>query len=124
MNNQWRKATLIGAGCIVAAVALVVAYVWDCHRRGEADYSAIAYGREPVYANPGIPIPDGGSTVYLGRGYQVKRLRRVLPYQFGEGFGFIVGGELKWNGLARAFLDDKDYIRYIEPARSATNQVR
>ncbi len=111
-------------GCVLVAVALVVAYIWDCHRRGEADYSAIAYGREPVYATSGIGIPDGGSTVYLGRGYQVKRLRRIVPYQFGEGFGYVVGGELKWKGLARAFLHDKDYIRYIEPLRSATNQVR
>jgi hypothetical protein len=103
---------------------LVVVYIWDCHRRGEADYLAISNGREPAYAAPGIPIGDGGSTVYLGRGYQVKRLRRIIPYQFGEGFGFIVGGELKWNGLARSFLRDKDYIRYIEPSQNATNQVR
>jgi hypothetical protein len=109
---------------MMLAALLGIIYIWDCHRRGEADYLEISHSREPVHASPGFPILDGGSTVYFGRGYSVKRLRRLIPYQFGEGFGYIVGGELKWTGLARAFLRDQDYIRYIEPMQSATNQAR
>jgi hypothetical protein len=124
MNGSCRKATLVTIGFLIAAALLTGTYIWDCHRRGEADYLAISQSREPMHASPGFPIADGGSTVYYGRGYRVKRLRRIIPYQFGEGFGYIVGGELKWDGLARAFLRDEDYIRYIEPPQIATNQVR
>ena len=112
------KQTKIIVAAVTAFVLLLAWFTITGHRRGKADYAAALEGQPPTFATKVQYLKDGGSKVYLGRGYSVCSLHRyVWSDDNSRHIGFTGGAELKWGLLIGLFADDEASHHLIPSAK-------
>jgi hypothetical protein len=81
------------------------------YQRGRADFDASVDGKPMRYAREGGLLMDGGSRYYVGMGYDLCRMHRLLTAtESGQADVYLIGVTLTWAWPIRWFARDAESL--------------